>query len=90
MNRTLKAAAQALGMSENALRAWLREHKHLNHDGSLAAQHVAGGHLFEEPRTTQPRQLGFRKHYAVIKVTEKGLAWLAAQLRVEIKKDHVA
>lgn len=86
MNRTLNEAAQVLGISENALRAFLREKGHLNKDGTLAARHIGGGNLFMEPRATLPSHLGFRKHYAVLKVTEKGIDWLAKQMGIEIKE----
>ena len=84
MNRTLPQAAQVLGIRENALRAWLRDNGHLNKDGSLAARHIGGGHLYMEPRVTQPKHLGHRKHYAVLKVTERGIDWLAKEMGIEI------
>jgi hypothetical protein len=86
MNRTLNQAAQVLGIRETALRAWLRDQGHLNKDGTLAAKHVGAGNLFMEPRVTQPKQLGYRKHYAVLMVTERGIDWLAAQMGIEIKE----
>ena len=86
MNRTVKEAAQVLGIRESALRAWLNTSGALNRDGSLAARHIGGGNLFMEPRVTHPRHLGHRRHYAVLKVTEQGIDWLAAQLRIEIKE----
>ena len=84
MNRTVKQAAHVLGIRESALRAWLREQGHLNKDGTLAARHVGGGKLFEDPRVTTPKHLGRRKHYAVLKVTERGIDWLAKQLGIAI------
>lgn len=94
MNRTLNQTAQVLGVRETALRAWLREKGHLNKDGSLAAKHVGAGKLFMEPRVTRPKKLGYRKHYAVLMVTEGGIDWLAKQMRIEIKevpqKDNAA
>lgn len=86
MNRTLNQAAQVMGIRETALRAWLRDQGHLNKDGTLAAKHVGAGKLFMEPRVTQPKQLGHRKHYAVLMVTERGIDWLAAQMGIEIKE----
>ncbi|GAD62675.1 phage antirepressor KilAC domain-containing protein [Aquipseudomonas alcaligenes] len=84
MNRTVKEAAQVLGIRDTALRAWLREKGHLNKDGSLAAKHIGGGNLYMDARATQPKQLGFRKHYAVLKVTERGIDWLAKQMGIVI------
>ncbi|WP_347505483.1 phage antirepressor KilAC domain-containing protein [Pseudomonas anguilliseptica] len=86
MNRTLNQAAQVLGIRETALRVWLRDQGHLNKDGTLAAKHVGAGKLFMEPRVTQPKQLGHRKHYAVLMVTKRGIDWLAAQMGIEIKE----
>src|SRR5690606_5879448 len=85
---TLPQAAQVLGIRENALRAWLRDNGHLNKDGTLAAKHVGAGNLFMEPRVTQPKHLGYRKHYAVLKVTERGVDWLAQQMGIEIKESR--
>ena len=84
MNRTVKEAAQVLGIRDTALRAWLREKGHLNKDGSLAAKHIGAGNLFMEPRVTQPKHLGHRRHYAVLKVTERGIDWLAKQMGIVI------
>lgn len=86
MNRTIKEAAQVLGIREAALREHLVNTKALNHDRTLAARHIGGGHLFMEPRVTQPKQLGMRKHYAVLMVTEAGIDWLAKQLGIAIKE----
>lgn len=86
MNYSVKEAAQLLGIREGALRAWLREKGHLNKDGSLAAKHVGGTLLHTDARVTQPKQLGHRKHYAVVKVTPAGIDWLAKQLGIVIKE----
>lgn len=86
MNRTLNQAAQVLGSRESALRTWLREHGHLNKDGTLASKHVGGGKLFMEPRTTELKHSGRRKHYVVLMVTESGVDWLAKQMRIAIKE----
>lgn len=86
MNRTLNQAAQVLGIRESALRAWLREQGHLNKDGTLASRHIGGGNLFMEPRVTEPKNLGHRKHYVVLKVTEAGIDWLAKQMCIAIKE----
>ncbi|MDG9926143.1 MULTISPECIES: phage antirepressor KilAC domain-containing protein [unclassified Pseudomonas] len=84
MHRTVKEAAQVLGITENTLRAFLRDKGHLNRDGSLAAKHIGGGNLFMDARVTQPKHLGYRKHYAVLKVTEHGIDWLAKQMGIAI------
>lgn len=86
MNRTLNQAAQVLGIRETSLRTWLRDQGHLNKDGTLAAKHIGAGNLFMEPRVTQPKQLGYRKHYAVLMVTGRGIDWLAQQMGIEIKE----
>lgn len=86
MNRTLDQAAHVLGIRESVLRAWLRGNGHLNKDGSLAARHIGAGNLFMEPRVTQPKHLGHRKHYAVLMVTERGIDWLVQQMSIAIKE----
>lgn len=87
MNRTVKEAAQVLGISEAKLRQHLRASKALNRDGTLAARHYNGGKLFMDPRVTQlapPGRAPITKHYAVLMVTEAGIDWLAAQLGIAI------
>lgn len=86
MNRTVKEAAQVLGITEAALRKHLRERNALNRDGTLAAKHHNGGHLFMQPRVTTLKRSNIRKHYAVLMVTEAGIDWLAKQLGIEIKE----
>ncbi|MDU4250503.1 MULTISPECIES: hypothetical protein [Pseudomonas] len=94
MNRDIRHAAAALGVSERSLRAHLREHKDLNHDGTLAAKHIGGGHLFMDPRSRWNPRLGIYNHYSVVMVTEAGIGWLAKRLGISITvtqhKDHVA
>jgi hypothetical protein len=84
MNRTIREAAQVLGVSETRLRDHLRGTNAVNRDGSLAAKHIGGGKLFMDPRVTTPKHFGRPKHYAVLMVTEQGIDWLASQLGVAI------
>lgn len=94
MNRTVKEAAQVLGIRENALRAWLRTAGVLNKAGALAARHHGRGNFYMDARSCQPARLGHRKHYAVLKVTEKGIDWVAKHMGIQItdttKKDTAA
>jgi predicted ArsR family transcriptional regulator len=84
MNRTIREAAQVLGISEASLREHLRSRNAINRDGTLAAKHIGGGKLFMDPRVTTPKKFGRPKHYAVLMVTEQGIDWLATQLGVAI------
>lgn len=84
MNRTIREAAQVLGVRESDLRTHLRTSKALNRDGSLAAKHIGGGHLFMDPRAHWVEATQSYKHYSVLMVTEAGIAWLAKRLGVEI------
>lgn len=86
MNRTVKEAAQVLGITEVSLRAHLRASNALNRDGTLAARHIGGGKLFMDSRVPHPKKLGRARHYAVLMVTEAGIDWLAKQLGIEIKE----
>lgn len=86
MNRTVKEAAQVLGITEAKLRAHLRNSNALNLDGTLAARHIGGGKLFMDPRVTTLKRSNIRKHYAVLKVTEAGIDWLAKQLGIDIQE----
>lgn len=84
MNRTVKEAAQVLGIAESQLRAHLRSINALNRDGTLAARHIGGGKLFMDPRVTIIKRSNIRKHYAVLMITEDGIDWLASQLGINI------
>lgn len=84
MNRTVREAAQVLGIAESQLRAHLRSINALNRDGTLAARHIGGGKLFMDPRVTTIKRIGIRKHYAPLMVTEAGIDWLAKQLGIAI------
>ena len=87
MNRTVKEAAQVLGITEPALRKHLRTSNALNRDGTLAARHHNGGKLFMQARVTHVKPANrapITKHYAVLMVTEAGIDWLAAQLGIAI------
>lgn len=84
MNRTVREAAQVLGIAESQLRAHLRSINALNRDGTLAARHIGGGKLFMDPRVTTIKHSNVRKHYAVLMVTEAGIDWLANQLGISI------
>ena len=89
MNRTVKEAAQVLGITEPALRKHLRASNALNRDGTVAARHHNGGKLFMEPRVTQVKPANrapITKHYAVLMVTEAGIDWLAKQMGIAIKE----
>ncbi|WP_137822148.1 hypothetical protein [Pseudomonas sp. D(2018)] len=84
MNRTIREAAQVLGVRERDLRNHLRDSKALNRDGSLAAKHIGGGNLFMDPRSRWVEATKSYQHYAVLMVTEAGIAWLAKRLGIEI------
>lgn len=84
MNRTIREAAQVLGVRERALRDHLRATNSLNKDGTLAAKHVGGGNLFMDPRSRWNPKLQKHTHYAVLMVTESGIAWLAKRLGVTV------
>ena len=84
MNRTIREAAQVLGIRERALRDHLRNTKALNKDGSLAAMHIGRGHLFMDPRSRWNEQFKQYSHYSVVMVTEAGIDWLAKQLGVTV------
>ncbi|HCL4243137.1 TPA: hypothetical protein N2C49_003043 [Pseudomonas aeruginosa] len=94
MNRDIRHAAAALGVSERDLRNHLRQHKDLNQDGTLAAKHIGQGLLFMDPRSRWNPRLGQYTHYSVVMVTEAGIAYLAKRLGVSITvtqhKDDVA
>ena len=84
MNRTLDQAAHVLGLKPRDLRQRLRETRVLASDGTLAAPYVGRGHLYRDPRARWNRTLNTYSHYAVVMVTERGMAWLARRLGVAI------
>lgn len=84
MNRTIKEAAQVLGIRESALRGHLRSTSALNKDGTLAARHIGGGNLYMDPRSRWVASRKQYQHYAVLMVTEAGINWLAKQLGITV------
>ncbi len=80
MNRTLKAAGAVLGVSDRKLRAWLREHHLLNHEGALIASPRLDGRLYVDTLSRWDDRINGYTHYGVVMVTEAGIAWLAEQL----------
>lgn len=87
MNRTLDEAAALLGLRPRAFREQLKALKVLNRDGTLGARYVGTGKLYSQLRSFQDRQQRPR-HYAVVMVTEEGIAHLAKRLGIEIKAQH--
>lgn len=84
MNRTIREAAQVLGVRERALRDHLRTTKALNKDGTVAAKHYGAGNLMQDTRSRINPATGQRAYYGVVLVTEAGIGWLAQQLGVTI------
>ncbi|MDT3720326.1 hypothetical protein [Pseudomonas oryzihabitans] len=84
MNRTLDQVAALLGLGPNILRRRMRELKILNQGNELIAAPQHEGRLFMDPRSRWCPTLRTYRHYAVVKVTERGVQWLAKQLNVEI------
>lgn len=80
MNRNLKAAAKALGLSEPQLRAKLRALKILNHAGELIPGQRLAGRLFTEERARWNPSINGYSHYGVVMATEQGITWLREQL----------
>lgn len=86
MNRTLDQVASLFGLGPNILRRRMRELKILNQGNELIASPAHEGRLFMDPRSRWCPTLRTYRHYAVVKVTERGLEWLAMQLNVEITR----
>ena len=84
MNRTLDQVASLLGLGPNILRRRMRELKILNQSNELISAPAHEGRLFMDPRSRYCPTLRTYRHYAVVKVTERGLEWLAKRLDVQI------
>lgn len=93
MNRTLNATAALLGLKPRTFRKRLREIGILTQSGELASKHRDRGYLYVDARSRWNPSINTFSHYSVVIVKEKGVAWLAKQLGIEVtqqSKDKVA
>lgn len=84
MNRTLEQAAAVLGIGPRKLRTQLRAIGILNPAGELACRYRDKGHLFTDTRSRWNPSINSYVHYGVVMTTERGLAWLAGKLNIQI------
>ncbi len=84
MNRTLDATAAVLGLKPRSFRKRLRELGILTQSSDLASKHRDRGYLYADARSRWNPSIHTFSHYSVVMVTEKGVAWLAKQLGVEV------
>lgn len=84
MNRDLSAASAVLGIGPRKLRHRLRELGILDHEGKLTAAHRDRGYLFIDTRSRWNPAINSWTHYGVVMTTERGIAWLAKQLGIDV------
>ena len=88
MNRNLDQAAAVLGIGPRKLRLRLREQGILTPMSELACKYRDKGHLYVDTRSRWNPAIRRYSHYDVVMVTEKGLAWLAAQLGITVTQHN--
>ncbi|MDT4806977.1 hypothetical protein FQZ97_398170 [compost metagenome] len=86
MHRDPDATAALLGQRPRKFRQRLRALGILTQSGELACKHREGGYLFTRTKSRWNRNIGAWTHYGVVMVTEKGVAWLAKQLGIQINE----
>lgn len=86
MHRDINQAAAILGLKPTHLRKKLREIGVLTQIGELQCRHREGKNFFVQPRSRWNPSIQTYSHYAVVMVTEDGIAWIAKQLAIQIRK----
>ncbi|MCY1282782.1 hypothetical protein D9M68_341810 [compost metagenome] len=88
MHRNLDATAALLGQRPRKFRQRLRELGILTASGELASKHRDGGYLFTQTKSRWNEYIRGWTHYGQVMVTEKGVAWLAQQLGIQITTEN--
>jgi len=86
MHRTLDATAALLGIGPRKLRRRLRDLGVLDHAGDLTSTHRDKGRLFVDCRSRWNPSINGWSHYGVVMTTEAGVAWIAQQLGIEVRR----
>lgn len=80
MSRDINATAALLGIGPHKLRAHLKEWGALTKDGELSSTERARHRFTVDSRQRWSAQVGRYVYYAVVMVTDEGVAWLASKL----------
>lgn len=86
MHRDINQTAALLGLKPHHLRKKLRDIGVLTQIGELRSHHREGKNFFVQPRSRWNPSIQTYSHYGVVMVTEDGIAWLAKQLAIQIRK----
>lgn len=86
MHRDINQTAALLGLKPHHLRKKLREIGVLTQIGELHCKHREGPNFFVQTRSRWNNVINTYSHYGVVMVTEDGIAWLAKQLAIQIRK----
>ena len=86
MHRDINQAAAVLGLKPSHLRKKLRDIGVLTQIGELHCTHREGTNFFVQTRSRWNKSINTYSHYGVVIVTEDGIAWIAKQLAINIRK----
>lgn len=86
MHRDINQAAAVLGLKPSHLRKKLRDIGVLTQIGELHCAHRQGPNFFVQTRSRWNKSINTYSHYGVVIVTEDGIAWIAKQLSINIRK----
>lgn len=86
MHRDINQAAALLGLKSNHLRKKMRDIGVLTQIGELHCKHREGKNFFVQPRSRWNTSIQSYSHYGVVMITENGIAWIAQQLAIQIRK----
>lgn len=84
MSHDIPSAAAILGIGPRKLRNFLHEVGVTAPDGSLTTAHRGAGRFEVSTRAWWSYSLQKNVHYAVVVVTEAGIAWLANKLGIPV------
>lgn len=86
MHRDINQTAALLGLKPSHLRKKLRDLGVLTQISELHCKHREGKHFFVQTRSRWNKSIMTYSHYGVVMITEDGIAWIAQQLAINIRK----
>lgn len=86
MHRDINQAAALLSLKPHHLRKKLRDIGVLTQIGELHCRHRQGTNFFVQTRSRWNPSIQSYSHYGVVMITENGIAWVAQQMAIQIRK----
>ncbi|MFT0212860.1 hypothetical protein VQ643_09615 [Pseudomonas sp. F1_0610] len=90
MHRDVNSAAAVLGLKPSVLRKKLRELGVISNNNELQCKFRGSPYFFTDTRQRWNEYIQAYSYYGVIMVTEKGIAWIAKKMIINIKKNEAA